>query len=488
MLHFGSLIHPLMDEVARMYGYPHVHFPRVMLARLKPQADIKLHLDEGTTARTAHKIHVPLYTNDRTTFDNIYTDFDYEAGVPVEYHSLMEHSQDYVKNSTVMGYHHPGATNAVLHEVVREARQTGKMVRQHLKVGSAYEVNNRQPHGGINHGKTDRVHLIFEIHGGLGEDRMERALKLPKRSEYSFYATPAFIEEGAEPGSDWHREAAKERLERAKPLSWLHIPKTGTSIGHTILPTVCPPRTFPSHSFIGSPRTKTSLQHIMHQHPLAKVCPGGFSTSFKSPPGHMGLGQLWNKDGAWHAVSMFRQPEQRLISGWLYGRHSARAARTIEEYRDRVKGCQVRMIVRGGVGDPYRPMSGPCGDASMPPVTKKEVALAIQRVNREFAFVGLTEKWALSVCLWHAMFGGECRDFQFMDMRPGKKAVVLENGLKKPEQYNVTNYLGTWRDQLDGALYREAEKRFWRDIKTYGVSDAVCRKYICPKASSFYEE
>ena len=39
--------------------------------------------------------------------------------------------------------------------------------------------------------------------------------------------------------------------------------------------------------------------------------------------------------------------------------------------------------------------------------------------ENDFAFVGLTEEWDLSVCLFHRMFGGECHVREFLDVRPG---------------------------------------------------------------------
>ena len=37
-----------------------------------------------------------------------------------------------------------------------------------------------------------------------------------------------------------------------------------------------------------------------------------------------------------------------------------------------------------------------------------DVALAKRRLLEGFAFVGLAERWALSVCLLHVRFGGRC--------------------------------------------------------------------------------
>ena len=47
----------------------------------------------------------------------------------------------------------------------------------------------------------------------------------------------------------------------------------------------------------------------------------------------------------------------------------------------------------------------------------REAALA--RLPK-LGFVGLTDQWDLSVCLWHAKFGGECLPAEFKNVRPAR--------------------------------------------------------------------
>ena len=50
----------------------------------------------------------------------------------------------------------------------------------------------------------------------------------------------------------------------------------------------------------------------------------------------------------------------------------------------------------------------------------RDLQVAVERLRKGFAFVGLTEHFDLSVCLFHAMFGGDCRSVELANMRKGK--------------------------------------------------------------------
>lgn len=99
---------PVMQAAIASYGFERPMFPKAMLARLLPGAQIDLHRDGAGANLHTHKIHVPLQTNDKVFF-------------------LFDDAQ------------------------------------VHLKFGEAYEVNNIIRHGGRNGGEQDRIHLIFEV-------------------------------------------------------------------------------------------------------------------------------------------------------------------------------------------------------------------------------------------------------------------------------------------------------------------------------------
>lgn len=102
-----DVVQPLVERIVRVYDYPEGQVNRIMLAKLLAGREIKMHIDADRSARLPHKIHVPLITNPQVEM--------WEGDA-----------------------------------------------RYHLALGGAYEVNNLIPHGGANHGREDRVHLVFD--------------------------------------------------------------------------------------------------------------------------------------------------------------------------------------------------------------------------------------------------------------------------------------------------------------------------------------
>ena len=100
---------PIMEQVAHHYDYSHPTYPKVMLARLTAGYRIDRHKDVARSNLYTHKIHIPLLTNPQVKF------------------------------------------------VVRDSVH-------YLMEGKAYEVNNIVSHAVDNSGKTDRIHLIFEVY------------------------------------------------------------------------------------------------------------------------------------------------------------------------------------------------------------------------------------------------------------------------------------------------------------------------------------
>lgn len=104
-----SLIEPVMEQATRAYGYARGAYPRAMLARMPARGVIHPHRDANPAAKWPHKIHVPLFTNEKVIF--------------------------YVENET-----------------------------RHLRVGEAVEVNNMGVHAVRNESDSERIHLIFEYY------------------------------------------------------------------------------------------------------------------------------------------------------------------------------------------------------------------------------------------------------------------------------------------------------------------------------------
>mmetsp|Transcript_100311 Transcript_100311/g.284165 ORF Transcript_100311/g.284165 Transcript_100311/m.284165 type:complete len:318 (+) Transcript_100311:62-1015(+) len=264
----------------------------------------------------------------------------------------------------------------------------------------------------------------------------------------------------------------------ATRLAWLHIPKTGMSFANTILTWGCP--RFPGYLWIGKncgkvipcdgpvkwkgcgTEQRCGMWAGMKRH-FGDKCVKDFNWGFEQ--GHKPIGgspKMRLSDHKGSFLAMFRQPEQRLISGFNHRKHGYRNKKaSIGEYARHMSGCATRMII-----------GRQCGEGN---ISHEDVSEAIQVVEKEFAFVGLTEEWELTVCLFHRMFGGSCNQREFLNVRPGTN--YTEQG------YN-TSVLGGYRDEFDGRLHEAAVKIFWSNVHEFGVNRETCAK-SCPVANFF---
>jgi hypothetical protein len=245
------------------------------------------------------------------------------------------------------------------------------------------------------------------------------------------------------------------------PIAWIHIPKAGTSFVNTLIhhPGVC--AHMPEDEYV------TDNQHdFWEKHPKSTYCPGGFSDTYHSPPGHHGMGQQYEQNRG-HIIALFRQPEERHLSAYHYNQHSYPLkgnASNISEFFNAVKGCQVRMLTRDSDSDEG---AAQCGGQRGGPTTQKDVDEAIRRM-KDMRFVGLTEQFDFSICLFHAMYGGICRDHEFVNTRPNPYEHSALDGLK---------------DEFDTPLYEAASKKFWRLMKKHNLDRAACEK-VCTDATT----
>lgn len=279
--------------------------------------------------------------------------------------------------------------------------------------------------------------------------------------------------------------SAEQRASLIVPIAWFHVPKTGSSIINTFFhtPAICP--TFHADNY------KASSSGSLWDSAWGEadvVCAGGFSTSYPGVEGigntrchqgrhwsgHMGIGVLSVKEyrqNRGHFVAMFRQPEQRLISQyydygpkwlkkegvevWPYQTESP----SLLEYAEWNAGVTVRQFTKNSC-TPFK---------MLPLPTSADLSAAIDILKEDFAFVGITEQWALSVCLFRAMFGGQCLLSDLADVRPGE----YSNG----SGYDTTELNG-WVDVWDGPVYAEAVSIFDSTRNVYGVTSERCSS-IC---------
>ena len=99
---------PVLDRATAGFGFRQPVYPKVLLARLAAGAVIDRHVDGAGSNLFTHKIHVPIQTNEQVRL--------------------------FINDRSFQ-----------------------------LAEGRAYEVNNLAPHAVENLGRTDRIHLIFEV-------------------------------------------------------------------------------------------------------------------------------------------------------------------------------------------------------------------------------------------------------------------------------------------------------------------------------------
>ena len=93
-------------------------------------------------------------------------------------------------------------------------------------------------------------------------------------------------------------------------------------------------------------------------------------------------------------------------------------------------------------------------------VVDMSLSLARTRV-RQMAFVGMTEAWDLSVCLFHAMFGGECLAVEFNNSRPSSELGTRPDGINSTEPQKITQKHVFWglnkNTELFFTIYRKGQ-------------------------------
>ena len=141
------------------------------------------------------------------------------------------------------------------------------------------------------------------------------------------------------------------------------------------------------------------------------------------------------------------------------------------EYASCVRGCSARMLTGRACGDDSATLE------QVPDLT----ARALETLERAVDFVGLTEHWAASICLFHARFGGPCLASEFVNTRPNPD----------PNATLDARLADAWPgDPVDEAVYTAAAERFWAQIDEHKLSRDVCARQICPdvEATLFDQE
>jgi hypothetical protein len=254
------------------------------------------------------------------------------------------------------------------------------------------------------------------------------------------------------------------------PMAWFHVPKTGSSIVNTFFhtPAICPK--FRADNYVVEDDIGGFVGYWSESWgDLDDVCAGGFSND-NIRNGHVGIGGLTGslyQSNHGHLVTMMRQPEQRLISAYYYY-DGAKHVGSLRKYAEMFAGCAVRQLTRYyafACGSDMEMKRRDGEQLARPVLSSGDVSDAIDMLHDGFAFVGITDQWALSVCLFRVMFGGQCLASDVLDVRPGDNS---------SSSYYDTSELFDWVDNWDGPLYAEAEDLFESALTVYGVDASSC--------------
>ena len=246
-------------------------------------------------------------------------------------------------------------------------------------------------------------------------------------------------------------------------LYWLHVPKTGTSFLATVWNYACGQGKEMLDITVSDSYAPGCApcygRALMERYPQDEYCTEGVLHS-KFTLYHAPISVERIQATGMHVVAMFRQPTQRLISA--HKDHNRAPEFSISE-RDvlqkacanesaecfarypGIAGCMTRMLsgrtctelshVRGS--NPF--------DGGRAFVGKAKEAVA------QLAFVGLTERWNESVCLFHRMFGGSINPGEFMNFHH-------HQGHDGSDMYE--DELNGFRDAADEEVYAAAQRRF----------------------------
>jgi len=260
----------------------------------------------------------------------------------------------------------------------------------------------------------------------------------------------------------------KIRNESNDVLTWLHIPKCGTSFVNTLVTWGCPrlnEKDMVTPEDVEGP-TNGPLEWVekrsdqCDESRLDVTC-GHDPLGKGEGKCNLEKGKGANNGGGY--VAMFRQPEQRAISGFYHHKWGYPNASGVGmvQYAQRAAGCQVKMLTGRECMDPA-------------PVTNQDVEKAVNNLAL-FRFVGLTDQWELSVCLFHKVFGGDCHTREFQNIRAGSQHAE--------DLYDVKLLKG-FLDVPDGALYQKVTDLFWYRVQLHNLTYDSCQSWCAPTDQS----
>jgi len=302
-------------------------------------------------------------------------------------------------------------------------------------------------------------------------------------------------------------DAKRWGKEQDGPLYWLHIPKCGTSFGATLHGYTCTATPTPQANPADPSETCVrcgpdgarwrGFDHtILSSIPFDRRPYCDWNVSFKGAfKNHIVLAATndFTRAGEPRAVALFRDPRRRLVSGWNDNKHSyamgswwdprgpdeevklmRNSTSTLESYArwPGIAGCQVKMLV----GE----------DCSVPLNITRAIYEEAERRLHNMAFVGLTDAFNASVCLFHHMFGGVPEEYMFTThSRSGAKLLKrkqLQCGVGTRLPRDAWKSVPSALDPHDHRLFEAAKGLFAARLRRHGLwdgPDPARLKHIC---------
>jgi hypothetical protein len=259
------------------------------------------------------------------------------------------------------------------------------------------------------------------------------------------------------------------------PIHYLHLPQTGSGLATVVAHHAC-------GSVLSEDETVEEPSDFLEK--WGPACDPSRFGRFIS--GHDPL-SVSEAGDVQHVVVMLRDPAQRILSGYhhdlsdchaimrkyncktAFGKtrcdgdietedgHYKRDPNSISplEYAKCVENCTANMLTGRS-----------CDHSALVDVDR-----AVKLVD-EVGFVGLTDEWALSICLWHRRFGGRMLPSELKRLRSSFEGST-ENGITKFDEHTL---LGRWRPESEYAVFDTATRRFWREIDEFGVDPESCEQ------------
>eukprot|EP00055_Hartaetosiga_balthica_P015782 m.95934 g.95934 ORF g.95934 m.95934 type:complete len:546 (-) comp8958_c0_seq36:73-1710(-) len=169
-------------------------------------------------------------------------------------------------------------------------------------------------------------------------------------------------------------------------------------------------------------------------------------------------------------VGLFRDPRRRVLSAFNYHRHSfgfvdneeiLKAATSLEEFLavPGIAGCQVKQLIGNA-----------CASNPEYKLSEEKALKAALLMKRYFVFVGLTDHFSTSLCLFHRMFGGKIEDAEFANSRSTSNVLdKIQNNGYSVLPSSSWKTLEVKHDKYDWLLYVIVLDVFRTNLKKYGV-------------------